>query len=84
MASPDHHDPLGDLAFVVGFANTLEDLGIEPVTYFRAWARCSQHGTIFAIWDHHPKPGDMLSCRECHDPTRRCLIYAAHPDKRPQ
>jgi len=77
-------DVFADLLFAIPFVNTLEDLGIEPVTYFRAWARCSQHGTIFATWDHHPKPGDMLSCAECHDPTRRCLIYAAHPDKRPQ
>ena len=84
MASPDQYDPLADLAFAIGFVNNLEDLGIDEVTYWRVWSKCSQHGVIHAIWDDKPKPGDMLSCGECHDPKRKCLIYACNPDSRPK
>jgi hypothetical protein len=81
-AMPDNL--FADLEFALPFVQTLEDLDVLPIHYYRVMAKCSIHGVIQSTWDEQPGDNAMLVCGQCFDILRRCPVFAFTEVSRPE
>jgi hypothetical protein len=76
-------DQFSDLEFALPFVKTLSDLEVQPIHYYRVFAKCSIHGAINTTWDQEPLDNDKVICGQCADVLRRCPIFAFTEVSRP-
>lgn len=83
MSAPDRGDIFTDTLLALPFVDTWEDTGLSPIHYYRVFGKCSEHGTIQAVWDAQPMDNEKIVCGQHHDVIRACPIFAFTESARP-